>query len=207
MKFCEEHHVSLQSLLVMGLRTYFQKMNGNEDVSINTAIARRATLMEKKSGGTRIHSFPFRTILSEDKTFLEGVYEIRNKQNEIFRHANYNPVSYFAYRSQFYKTKSGQTYEPMSLTYQPMTLRDNGLDKLGDIQYKTKWYQNGATTQGMYLTVMHRPEDNGLDFNFEHQIKAVSKDQLEYMYYYLCRIMFKGIENPGLKIGDIMKLV
>jgi hypothetical protein len=207
MKFCEEHHVSLQSLLVMGLRTYFQKMNGNEDVSINTAIARRATLMEKKSGGTRIHSFPFRTILSEDKTFLEGVYEIRNKQNEIFRHANYNPVSYFAYRSQFYKTKSGQTYEPMSLTYQPMTLRDNGLDKLGDIQYKTKWYQNGATTQGMYLTVMHRPEDNGLDFNFEHQIKAVSKEQLEYMYYYLCRIMFKGIENPGLKIGDIMKLV
>lgn len=27
------------------------------------------------------------------------------------------------------------------------------------------------TTQAMYLTVMHRPEDNGLDFNFEHQKK------------------------------------
>ena len=32
----------------MGLRTYFQKMNGQEDVSINNAIARRATLKEKK---------------------------------------------------------------------------------------------------------------------------------------------------------------
>ncbi|MGN1138797.1 MAG: peptide synthetase, partial [Ruminococcus sp.] len=81
------------------------------------------------------------------------------------------------------------------------------LEKLGDIKYKTKWYENGATTQAMYLTVSHRPDDNGLDFSFEHQIKAVSREQLEYMYYYLCRIMFKGTENPNLPVGEIMKLV
>ncbi len=207
MDFCEKYHVSLVCLLLMGLRTYFQKMNGNDDVSINTAIARRATIKEKKSGGTRIHSFPFRTIISEDKTFLEGIYEIRDLQNEYFRHANYDPVSYFAYRSQKYPNPGGQTYEPMSLTYQPLTLKSNGLDKLGDIKYKTKWYPNGATTQAMYLTVMHRPEDNGLDFNFEHQVKAVSREDLEYLYYYLCKIMFKGSENPNLPIGDIIKLI
>lgn len=207
MTFCEKYHVSLACLLIMGLRTYFQKMNGNDDVSINTAIARRATLMEKKSGGTRIHSFPFRTIISEEKTFLEGIYEIRDRQNELFRHANYDPVAYFAYRKQCYPLPGGETYEPMSLTYQPLTLREKGLDKLGGIRYKTKWYPNGATTQGMYLTVMHRSDDNGLDFNFEHQIKAVSRKQLEYLYYYLCKIMFKGTENPNLPIGDIMKLI
>lgn len=207
MDFCEEYHVSLATLLIMGLRTYFQKMNGNDDVSINTAIARRATLKEKKSGGTRIHSFPFRTIISQDKTFLEGIYEIRDGQNEMFRHANFDPVEYFAYRNQLYPHTGGQTYEPMSLTYQPMTLKDQGLSKLGDIKYKTKWYPNGATTQGMYLTVMHRPDDNGLDFNFEHQIKAVNRDQLEYLYYYLCKIMFKGTENPNLSIGEIIKLI
>ena len=207
MDFCEREHISLACLLLMGLRTYFQKINGNDDVSINTAIARRATLMEKKSGGTRIHSFPFRTIIPETKTFMEGIYEIRDRQNEMFRYANYNPVSYFAHRSQVYNTPQGCCYEPMTLTYQPMTLKEKGLDKLGDIHYKTKWYPNGATTQAMYLTVMHRPEDNGLDFNFEHQVKAVSKEQLEYMYYYLCKIMFKGIENPDLSIGDIIKLI
>ncbi len=207
MDFCEKYHVSLVCLLLMGLRTYFQKTNGNDDVSINTAIARRATLSEKKSGGTRIHSFPFRTIIPETKTFLEGIYEIRDRQNEMFRYANYNPVSYFSHRSQVYNTAPGCTYEPMSLTYQPMTLKEKGLDKLGDIKYKTKWYPNGATTQAMYLTVMHRPEDNGLDFNFEHQTKAVSREQLEYLYYYLCKIMFKGTENPNLPIGDIIKLI
>ncbi len=207
MTFCEEKHVSLACLLLMGIRTYFQKMNGNDDVSINMAIARRATLKEKKSGGTRIHSFPFRTIIPEEKTFLEGIYEIRDKQNEYFRHANYDPVEYFAHRAKQYPHEQGLTYEPMSLTYQPMTLKEKGLEQLGDIKYKTKWYPNGATTQAMYLTVMHRPEDNGLDFNFEHQVKAVSKDDLEYLYYYLCKIMFKGIENPDLKIGEIIKLI
>lgn len=207
MQFCEEYHVSLVCLLLMGLRTYYQKMNGNDDVSINTAIARRATLKEKKSGGTRIHSFPFRTIISEDKTFIQGIYEIRDKQNEMFRHASYNPVAYFAHRGKVFPTEPGYTYEPMSLTYQPMTLKEKGLDRLGDITYKTKWYPNGATTQAMYLTVMHRPDDNGLDFSFEHQVKAVSRKELEYLYYYLCKIMFKGIENPDLSVGEIIKLI
>ena len=207
MDFCEKYHVSLACLLLMGLRTYFQKMNGNDDVSINTAIARRATLKEKKCGGTRIHSFPFRTIISQDKTFLEGVYEIRDLQNQYFRHANYDPTAYFAYRSKVYPHAPGQTYEPMSLTYQPLTLKDQRFEKLGDIHYKTKWYPNGATTQAMYLTVMHRSDDNGLDFSFEHQVKAVTREQLEYMYYYLCKIMFKGAERPNLPIGDIIKLI
>ena len=113
----------------------------------------------------------------------------------------------FAHRGKTYPTKPGQTYEPMSLTYQPLTLKEKGLDKLGDIHYKTKWYPNGATTQAMYLTVMHRSEDNGLDFNFEHQIKAISKEKLEFFYYYVCKIMFKGIERPNLTIGEIIKLV
>ena len=207
MKFCEEQHISLTVLLLMGLHTYFHKMNGNDDVSINTAIARRATLKEKKSGGTRIHSFPFRVILAKEKTFLEGIQEIRDKQNEYFRHANYNPTDYFAYRGKTYPHTPGQTYEPMSLTYQPLSMRKNDLTKAGGIQYKTKWYPNGATTQAMYLTVMHRTDDNGLDFNFEHQVASVTKTELEYMYYYLCKIMFKGIENPSLSIADIMNLV
>ena len=182
----------------------FRFTNACKIASFNTAIARRATLKEKKSGGTRIHSFPFRTIIPKEKTFLEGIFQIRDQQNELFRHADYNPVSYFAQKSALYHTAPGHVYEPMALTYQPMTLREKGLEQLGDIKYKTKWYPNGATTQAMYLTVMHRPEDNGLDFNFEHQIKAVSREKLEYLYYYLCKIMFKGTENPNLPIGDII---
>ena len=206
--FCEKYHVSTANLLMLGLRTYFQKVNGNDDVSINFAIARRATLKEKRSGGTRIHSFPLRTIIAKERTFLEALEEIRDRQNEMFRHANYDPVEYFAHRAKVYPgNPQGCTYEPMSLTYQPLALKSERLNDMGNISYKTVWYPNGATTQAMYLTVMHRPDDNGMDFNFEHQVKAISRQELEHFYYYLCKIIFKGIENPNLSIDEIMKLV
>lgn len=205
--FCEEHHVSMVCLLMMGLRTYLQKVNDNDDVSITTTIARRATLKEKKSGGTRIHCFPFRTIVGKDETFLEGLQKIRDEQNQYFRHASYDPSAYYAYRSRYYGLKPGQTYEPMSLTYQPLTMKDKGLDRLQNIRYKSAWYSNGACAHALYLTVMHRAEDNGLNFNFEHQTGVVQYRDLEYFYYYLCRILFYGMEHPQSTVGELISSV
>lgn len=207
MEFCSKHHISMVCLLMMGLRTYLQKVNGNDDVSVNTTVARRATLSEKRCGGTRIHCFPFRTIVDKGETFMEGLLKIRDGQNQIFRHANYDPTAYYAFRNKHYKLKSGQTYEPLSLTYQPLTLKDKGLDRLQDIRYKSAWYSNGAAAHALYLTVMHRAEDNGLNFNFEHQTGVVTHHNLEYLYYYLCRILFKGIENPDMTVGEIIEAV
>ncbi len=205
-QFCEDKHISLTCLLIMAIRTYLQMKNGNEDVSINTAVARRATLMEKKSGGTRVHSYPFRTIISESKTFMEGVCVIRDLQNEMFRHAGFDPVAYYAYRRMIYRMPKGSGYEPLALTYQPMSLHENRNEGAANIKYKTVRYSTGVATHALYLTVAHSSEDGGLDFNFEYQIKAFSYDDIEYFYRYLCRIMFNGIENPDLTIGEIIKL-
>ncbi len=128
-------------------------------------------------------------------------------QNQIFRHANYDPTAYYAYRNKYYKLKSGQTYEPLSLTYQPLTLQGKGLERLQNIQYKSAWYSNGAAAHALYLTVMHRAEDNGMNFNFEHQTGVVHFEDLQYLYYYLCRIIFKGVENPDMTVGEIIESV
>ena len=85
-----------------GLLTYFQKMNGFEDVSINNAIARRATLKEKKAGGATSILLPIRTVFSEDMKFIDGVYAIRINKMRFFRHAKLHPTAYFAYRSKIY---------------------------------------------------------------------------------------------------------
>lgn len=205
MKFCEEHHVSMTCLLLMGLRTYLQKENGVDDVSVSTTIARRATLMEKRCGGTRIHSFPFRTIVSREDTFLEGIFKIRDMQNQYFRHANYSPSEYYAFRRKFYNLENGQTYEPLALTYQPLSMKYEGpgLDKLGDIQYNVRRYSNSACAHTLYLTVSHRPE-GGLDFCFEHQSGVVTYEKLQEVYYYLCRILFHGIEDAERTVGEII---
>lgn len=205
MAFCEENQVSMTCLLLMGLRTYLQKENDEEDISLTTTIARRATLLEKRCGGSRIHCFPFRTVVSREDTFLDAIYKIRDMQNQYFRHANYSPSEYYAFRKQHYNLKDGQTYEPLSLTYQPLTMKYDGpgLDKLGDIQYHVKRYSNGACAHTLYLTVSHVP-DGRMDFCFEYQTGVVTHEKLEEIYYYLCRIMFRGIEDSSRTVGEII---
>ena len=205
-KFCEENHVSMTCLLLMGLRTYLQKENEVDDISVSTTIARRATLLEKRCGGTRIHSFPFRTIVSKEDTFLEGVFKIRDMQNQYFRHANYSPSEYYAFRKEHYNLENGQTYEAMALTYQPLSMKYEGpgLDQLGDIEYKVRRYSNSACAHTLYLTVSHTP-DGGLDFCFEHQTGVVTYEKLQEVYFYLCRIMFYGIEDCSRTVGEVIE--
>ena len=212
LKFCEENKIPMVCLLMIALRTYLQKFNNQDDVSIMSTVARRATLSEKKSGGTRIHCFPCRTIVSKRETFMDGIKKIRYAQNSLFRHANFNPVEYLNYRTNFYNNEPGQTYEPLSLTYQPLTMKETNKKNrhavsFDNIDYKTNWYSNGVCAHALYLTVMHRSNDNGLDFNFEYQTGRVTPEKLQYMYYYICRILFEGINNPYKTIEEIIESV
>ena len=76
-----------------------------------------------------------------------------------------------------------------------------------DIPYKSFWYTNGVAAQPLYLTVMHRVEDNGLNFNFEYQKNAVTDYEMEYLYYYLCRVLFRGIEDANRTVGEILNMI
>ncbi len=207
MAFCTAHRVPMVCLLLMGLRTVLSKFNNNEkDVSIKSCVSRRGTLLEKQSGGTRIHFFPLRTIMEPEMTFMEGLQMMQEKQNRLFRHANYDPIAFTRERAQYWKLTPGASYESISLTYQPLSLRSSAQD-VPDIPYKSMWYTNGVAAQPLYLTVMHRVEDNGLNFHFEYRKDAVTEYEMEYLYYYLCRVLFRGIENHERTIGEILDMI
>ncbi len=204
MKFCELYNVPMASLLLMGLRTVLSKFNDNEKVK--TCIARRGTLLEKYSGGTRVHFFPMRTVMEPEMTFLDGVKMIQAEQNKIFRHANYDPIEVNMKRAEHWKNIRGTSYESIALTYQPLSLKKN-TKEMPDIPYKSFWYTNGVAGQPLYLTVMHRPEDNGLNFSFEYRVDAVTEAEMQYFYYYLCRVLFRGIEDETRTIGEILEMI
>jgi hypothetical protein len=207
MEFCKENSVPMGCLLIMGLRTVLSKFNNDEkDVSLKTNIARRGTVLEKRCGGTRIHFFPLRTIIEPETSFIDALHIIQTEQNRIFRHANYDPIEFNMKRSRYRKFRPGASYESISLTYQPMTLQANR-PEMPDIPYKSMWYSNGVAACPLYLTVMHRPEDNGLNFNFEYQKAIVTDYEMEYLYYYFCRVLFRGIEDGKRTVGEILEMI
>ncbi|MCR5416469.1 MAG: chromosome condensation protein [Pseudobutyrivibrio sp.] len=204
--FCQNHQISMTNLLLLGMRTYLSKMNnGQEDISIQNFISRRSTHDEWTSGGSRTIMFPCRTKISPDTEFLDAAYEIQSMQNQIYMHSNYDPALIYEEIRNRYGTPENTTYESCYLTYQPMPVKmENPF--LKDIPMHSKWFANGAATKKMYLTVSHT-EDGGMNFSYHYQTADLNDKHVELFNYYLLKIIFTGVENPGISIGGLITSV
>ena len=204
--FCMNHQLSMTNLLLLGIRTYLSKVNnGQEDITIENFISRRSTHDEWTSGGSRTIMFPCRTVISPETDFLSAAYEIQNVQNRIYMHSNYDPALIKAEMAKRYHTPEHTVYESCYLTYQPMPVKlDN--PHLVRVPQHFKWFANGAATKKMYLTVSHT-EDYGMNFSYHYQTAHLKEHDMELLYYYMMRILFKGIAEPDMSIGDIMEQV
>ena len=167
-------------------------------------MARRGTLLESQSGGTRIHFWPLRTVIEPETSFLDALKIVQAKENALLRHANYDPIRYMGAVGAHYGAPRGTGYECTTLTYQPVSAASLKGRQLPDMNFKSMWYSNGVAMQLIYVTVMHRPTDNGFSFHFEYEKNSVSLDEIEKLYYYLCRAIFRGIEDPNRTIGEIL---
>lgn len=204
--FCMNHQLSMTNLLLLGIRTYLSKVNnGQEDITIENFISRRSTHDEWTSGGSRTIMFPCRTVIPAEMEFLAAAYEIQNVQNKIYMHSNYDPALIEEEMRKRYNTPENTVYESCYLTYQPMPVKmDNPY--LKDIPQHSKWFANGAATKKMYLTVSHT-ENGGMNFSFHYQTAHLEEHDMELLYYYMMRILFKGIAEPDMSIGEIMRQV
>lgn len=206
MAFCMNHQLSMTNLLLLGIRTYLSKVNnGQEDITIENFISRRSTHDEWTSGGSRTIMFPCRTVIPPEMDFLSAAYEIQNVQNRIYMHSNYDPALIKEEMAKRYHTPEHTVYESCYLTYQPMPVKlDN--PRLIHVPQHFKWFANGAATKKMYLTVSHT-EDYGMNFSYHYQTAHLGEHDMELLYYYMMRILFKGIAEPDMSIGDIMEQV
>ena len=204
--FCMNHQLSMTNLLLLGIRTYLSKVNnGQEDITIQNFISRRSTHDEWTSGGSRTIMFPCRTVISPDTDFMSAAYEIQSVQNKIYMHSNYDPARIEEEMRKRYNTPENTSYESCYLTYQPMPVKLEN-PHLVNIPQHAKWFANGAATKKMYLTVSHT-ENGGMNFSYHYQTAHLVEHDMELLYYYMMRILFKGIANPDMSIGEIMEQV
>lgn len=206
LQFCRGQGVSMDSLLLMAVRTYLSKVNGGAtDVTVRHYLSRRASALNRYSGGVRIHSFPCRTVLGPQTGFLEGTRAIQQMQMRIYRHADFDPLSLQQLMAERFHLPPGATYEGVALTYQPLPLRLQN-EYISGLPYKVRWLTNGTEAQPLYLTVMHTT-DFRLEFYCRYQRAICSDKDVELFYYYLMRILFAAVEQPGRTIGDVMAVV
>ena len=205
--FCLFNQISPTNLILLVIRTYLSKMNnGQEDITIENFISRRSTQDEMTSGGSRVLCYPCRTIIPGDTTFIEAARKIQNHQNRIYMFSGYDPEFIRDEMKKRYNTPDDTTYVSVYLTYQP-PMNTSDLDPNAQkLRTHIKWFANGAATKKMYLTVSHLP-DRKLNFSYHYQTAQLTEKDAELMYYYMMRILFRGIEDPGRTINEIIDMI
>lgn len=206
MEFAKRYDLPVSVVILHAIRTVLSKFNNNEtDICIRNFVSRRSTLLFKKCGGVRMHCFPMRTIVPLDSTVLESMQIIKKAQDELFLHADYSTLKYLQEQRERFGFEPGGCYHSVNFTYQPGTI--NGIvDSLKGIGFKSRWYSSGKQPQPMYITAMHRPSDGGLNFYFGYQLDSATPEEIEFLYYFTGRVLFRSIENPDKTIKEIIDM-
>lgn len=208
MNMCDEQGLSVCAAVSMGVRTALSIFNDNEeDVSFKMIVNRRATVLEKKSGGIKINYFPMRSIITPDKTFKQAVEEIEAVQNEMYQHCSLNFVKMLEARHESMPkdAKPDSTYDSVGLSYQPLMMVPN-FDEETERSSQSFWYNIGATMLPFYLTVRHRANDGGFEFVFEYRKEPDPRYDIEVFFDKIMKSLLKGAEDPQIKVGDILEM-
>ena len=204
--FSKNYGIPVSAVILHAIRTVLSKFNNNEtDITIRDFVSRRSTILNKKCGGDRMHCFAMRTIIELDKTVLESMQIIKKAQEELFIHADYSTLQYMKEQRERYGFEPGGCYHSVSFTYQPATI-GGIVPHLKGIGFKSRWYSSGKQPQPMYITAMHRPSDGGLNFYFGYQTDCATPEEIEFLYYFTGRVLFRSIENPEKTLKEIIDM-
>lgn len=190
---------SMQVLFQMAVRTYLAKVNNYEkDVSTFNVVARRGTLQEKKTGGTRVHFCILRTIMEENITFIEACRQLLAKQSELYRHADFDPLEMIYLGKAMLGLGDTDGHISVSMTFQPvaMTIKE-------DIQIESRWYSNGAVSQMLYITIMDGDGTGGLKCYYEYMSNFITQETIKTFHESVVKIMLKGCENPNISLKEL----
>ena len=205
--FCLHNQISPTNLMLLVIRTYLSKVNdGQEDITVENFISRRSTNDELTSGGSRTLCFPCRMVIPGNTSFIDAARMIQNHQNHIYMFSGYDPEFIRDEMKKRYNTPDDTTYVSVYLTYQPPMTKDDLRTDPNKLPMHVKWFANGAATKKMYLTISHLP-DRKLNFSYHYQTAHLTEKDAELMYYYMMRILFRGIEDPGRTITEIIDMV
>ncbi len=209
MKLCADRNLSIFAVLSMGVRTALSCFNDNqEDVSFKMIINRRGTIAEKKSGGLRINFLPMRSIIKPEETFCEGVCKISEIQNNMYSHASLAFLETLKerHKSMPKEAKFDSTYDSFGLSYQPL-MKTAYIDEEMQKTAHSIWYNNGSTMIPLYVTVMHRKQDNGLDFVVEYRQEPEAEYDLRILYNKIKEALVIGAESPDITVGEILNRI
>lgn len=198
MKYATEHKVSPQSLYVLAIRTFLSKVCEVEDVTLNNSIARRATIAQKKGGGTMVNGVVVRFRFGNNVSFSDGCAQTYEGLCTNYRHANatYEDASSFEMK---FKPNSLKAFTSLGISYQPyLFLNEN-------FPFKYRHISNGRQAQSLYITILPFDSEGTLGIDYDYQVGWTSEEAIRSLHKFIQDFLNAGLAAPDKTLAELMK--
>jgi hypothetical protein len=201
--FCKENSIAPESLFMMGLRCHCSAINyRTKDVFFMATCSKRATVKEKMMSGCITHPIQVRTILDEDVTSADALKEFTRVRTQLYRHLEFPYLKALLMSREIYGYGSMQGPACMMFSWLPIPLDLGG----GDIKFDFRTYDLGRYFTPLYTICSPDPKDKGINLNYMYRVKLSRKEQIEALHKNAVKVILAGIENPDIKIGDLLDM-
>lgn len=194
--------ISPQCMYLLAMRTYLGKVNQTNDVTIMSAVARRATIVQKHAGGTMVNAIPLRTTFGNDLTFADALEQMYKKQREVYRHSDMPCGQILDLYKNKHNLPSGfavKGYSTVSITFQPYFTGGNGI-----FDFTFRREKNGAGTIGTYITFMPFDDSGDLWVNYEHVVGYILPESIHSYHEFMLKFLKLAVENPEQTLDQLV---
>lgn len=193
--------ISAQCFYQMALNAYLGALCETDDVTIISTLARRATLVQKRGGGTNTDNITVRTKFPHESTpFEEACHLLSNELNACYRHAAFSYTDMDALRRESYGTTPLMVYSGVYFCYQPYFIP--GTMKL---DFTFRRLNNGNAATPLYMTILMSDDSGDLTVNYEVAKAYYSREQILKLHEFLLGFLTSAVDAPGKTVAELAK--
>ena len=199
-KFMDENGVGGECLIQLAMRIFLAKINNNIlDSYFITLCPRRRTLSEKRTGGSFVAPLPWRTVLDENDTFMDGLAKIGENQRWAFRHMDYPYLEYRTLQQKLFNYTAAAASSTMMFSWLPFEK-----NTINNWDYEFVGYSIGRYIMVLYTFAMKDVKNGTIKITYQHRTKFISEEDIDRMQEGTEKVLRLAMENPQLTIGEIL---
>ena len=198
-----EMRVSPQCFYLLAVRSYLSRINGDEEkIMMMNTVARRASLLQKRSGGMRVLALPFFMYFPKDTKVKDALVKMAALQAAYYSHSDLlvtQTIGDIPQRK--YGKPADKGYHSVSVTYNPYSVQ---LPE--DIKAHFTTYSNGANTLNIYLSIMALDNSGDLNFNYDCCNYATTPETAGKMHTQITKALEAIVANPEMTLVELNRL-
>ncbi len=196
------HKVSPLSVFYLALRSYISKVNNfSEDIMLQTNLARRGTLLEKRAFGVRVNAVKVRVNLPNATKFSDALLTTSNELFKSMAHADMGTSKVIDIYEKKFSVPPMNGYDVINFTYNPVFISEHE-----GLPIHFTLHPNGSFAMKTYLTIMPLDSSGDLVCNYDYQFATTKPDTVDNMHEQLIKALNAVVANPAITLGELAKL-